>query len=110
MARPQSDLRRPSQGTPYECHQVTVKKVVDEQYAKALASDLAYIVLEHGFDECKKWFVDLARLDPRHPPRDHVANRTWPTPVQIQDMGDIWADLPILPCYEVPPSIDPSVL
>ncbi|UYL95545.1 MAG: RNA-dependent RNA polymerase [Nanning Rhabd tick virus 1] len=90
--------------------QVTLPKVIDETYAKALASDLAYIVLKHEFESRKKWFVDESQLPADHPLRDHIINNTWPTPAQIMDLGDIWADLPITPCYEVPSSIDPSVL
>lgn len=90
--------------------QVTLPKTVDETYAKVLASDLAFIVLKHEFDSRKRWFVDPSKLDDSHPLKDHIINCTWPTPAQIQDIGDIWADLPILPCYEIPPSIDPSAL
>nr|AYP67529.1 RNA-dependent RNA polymerase [Manly virus] len=90
--------------------QVTLEKVIDESYAKALASDLAYIVLKNQFDNRKKWFVNSELMTDDHPLFEHVINCTWPTPAQIQDMGDIWADLPIIPCFEIPPSIDPSVL
>lgn len=90
--------------------QVTLAKVIDEDYAQALASDLAYIVLKHEFDHRKKWFVNADLLPTSHPLREHIINCTWPTPAQIQDLGDIWADLPIEACYEIPPSIDPSVL
>lgn len=90
--------------------QVTMPKEIDEEYAKALASDLAYIILKHEFDKKRRWFVDIRQMVPSHPLYEHVKNTTWPTPVQVLDMGDIWADLPIVACYEVPQTIDPSVL
>nr|WAK76932.1 MAG: RNA-dependent RNA polymerase [Rhipicephalus associated rhabdo-like virus] len=90
--------------------QVQAPKKVDVKYANALASDLAYIVLKHEFDQQKKWFVDPDQMEPDDPLRDHVLNCTWPTPVQIEDVGDRWHLLPLLPCYEVPQTIDPAVL
>lgn len=89
---------------------VTLPKQIDVAYARALARDLAYIVLHHEYNKRKKWFVDGGKLPYHHPPKVHIANCTRPTSVQIQDMGDLWADLPTLLCYEVPPTIDPSVL
>lgn len=88
--------------------QVTIPKNIDVEYARELASDLAYIVLHHEFDK-RKWFVEEFQLND-HPLKDHVLNQTWPTPVQIQDTGDIWAHLPILPCYEIFLTIHRSVL
>lgn len=90
--------------------QVTMQKEIDTEYAKALASDLAYMILKHEFDKRRKWFVDLTLMERSHPLYNHVKHTTWPTPVQVLDMGDIWADLPITACYEIPQTIDPSVL
>nr|UYL95634.1 MAG: RNA-dependent RNA polymerase [Tongren Rhabd tick virus 3] len=90
--------------------QVTLKKTVDQEYANALASDLAYIVLKHEFDRQKRWFVDLRYLDTKHPLYSHIRDCTWPTPGVVEAFGDHWHELPLTPCYEVPPSIDPAVL
>ncbi|UYL95605.1 MAG: RNA-dependent RNA polymerase [Yushu Rhabd tick virus 2] len=90
--------------------QVQMPKEIDEAYAEVLASDLAYIVLKHEFDRQKKWFVDATLMNRKDPLYAHVVNCTWPTPQQIQDIGDRWHLLPLKPCYEVPQTIDPSVL
>nr|QYW06855.1 MAG: polymerase [Bole Tick Virus 2] len=90
--------------------QVSIKKVVDHEYAEALASDLTYIVLKHEFDKQKRWFVDINQLDPKHKLYQSIKDCTWPTPGLVDDFGDKWHLLPLIPCYEVPASIDPSVL
>ncbi|AJG39138.1 RNA-dependent RNA polymerase [Tacheng Tick Virus 3] len=90
--------------------QVQMEKDIDEAYAESLASDLAYIVLKHEFDRQKKWFVDATQMDIKDPLYEHVRNCTWPTPQQIQDIGDRWHKLPLRACYEIPQTIDPSVL
>nr|WAK77058.1 MAG: RNA-dependent RNA polymerase [Rhabdoviridae sp.] len=91
-------------------HQVTLTKKVDHDYANALASDLAYIVLKHEFDRQKRWFVDIRYLNADHILYPHVRDCTWPTPGVVETFGDHWHELPLTPCYEVPPSIDPAVL
>lgn len=66
--------------------QVTVK-VVDEQYAKALASDLAYIVFKHEFDKkvvCGHGSFRLSAPSSGTRLKLHMANpcteyRTWET-------------------------------
>ncbi|USL85426.1 MAG: RNA-dependent RNA polymerase [Dermacentor reticulatus rhabdovirus 1] len=90
--------------------QVRLPKEIDEAYAEALASDMAYIVLKHEFDRQKKWFVDATQMSSKDPLYPHVCNCTWPTPQQIQDIGDRWHLLPLQACYEIPQTIDPSVL
>nr|WAK77216.1 MAG: RNA-dependent RNA polymerase [Rhabdoviridae sp.] len=91
-------------------HQVTLPKKIDTEYANALASDLAYIVLKHEFDRQKRWFVDHSLLDPKHILYQHIVDCTWPTPGVIEEMADQWHRLPLIQCYEIPSSIDPSVL
>nr|AMH40146.1 RNA-dependent RNA polymerase [Sprivivirus cyprinus] len=90
--------------------QVTLPKRIDREYAAALASDLAYTVLQRKFSEEKKWYVDSITLPPKHPLKEHVENGTWPTAAQVQDFGDRWHLLPLTKCFEVPDLLDPSVI
>nr|WAK77186.1 MAG: RNA-dependent RNA polymerase [Rhabdoviridae sp.] len=90
--------------------QVQLEKTIDTEYAEALASDLAYMVLEKEFFTQRQWFVDLEKLDVQDPLYNHVQNTTWPTPLEIRNYGDRWHLLPLIPCYTVPQTIDPSVL
>lgn len=91
-------------------YQVTLPKIVDTQYAECLASDLAYKVLKHEFDIQKKWFVDASLLEPTHILYHHIRECTWPTQDVLDRMGDTWHKLPLVQCYEVPATIDPSVI
>lgn len=90
--------------------QVTKDSVVDEQYAKLLASDLAFKVLSAEFHKQKRWFVDSNLVDRTHPLYDHFVNQTWPTKKQILDYGDHWDELPLMQCYEIPKGLDPALL
>lgn len=90
--------------------QVNLPKEIDDEYAETLGSDLAYIVLLSKFNETKKWFVNLAQLDSKHPFYNHVKNNTWPTPKQIEDFGFKWHKLPLIQCFEIPDVIDPSLI
>ncbi|AOX47517.1 L protein [Orgi virus] len=90
--------------------QVNMPKTIDEKYANALASDLAFMVLQKEFKEKKKWFVDIDQLDRKHPLYRHVRDKTWPTPKKIIDFGDNWHRLPLQKCMEIPDVIDPSVI
>lgn len=71
-------------------NQVQMEKTIDSQYADALASDLAYMILEKEFFAQRKWFVDLDKMDPLDPLQPHVRNTTWPTPLEIRDYRDKW--------------------
>ncbi|AGE10378.1 RNA polymerase [grass carp rhabdovirus] len=90
--------------------QVTLPKQIDRAYAEALASDLAYTVLQRKFSEEKKWYVDPDGLPARHPLKEHIENGTWPTAAQTQDFGDRWNQLPLTKCFEIPDLLDPSVI
>nr|WGC86355.1 MAG: RNA polymerase [Bat tupavirus CX3] len=90
--------------------QVTMEKIIDDSLAQALGSDLAYLVLKTQFKKTKRWFVDSAQMAPNHPLRGHVENSTWPTPKAIEDFGDQWHTLPLLPCFEIPDLVDPSLI
>ncbi|AEG25349.1 polymerase [Vesiculovirus jurona] len=91
-------------------HQVTLEKDIDEDYAKALASDLARIVLTKEFNEKKRWSVDYDKLPANHVFKEHVRDNTWPTPALIQDFGDKWHELPLVQCFDIPDLIDPSII
>ncbi|ACB47438.1 L polymerase protein [Cocal virus] len=90
--------------------QVSMTKNIDTQYAAALASDLARIVLQQQFNEHKKWFVDLKRIPDKHPFYSHIKENTWPTAAQVQDFGDLWHELPLTKCFDIPDLIDPSII
>uniref|UniRef100_Q8B0H5 RNA-directed RNA polymerase L n=1 Tax=Vesicular stomatitis Indiana virus (strain 85CLB South America) TaxID=434490 RepID=L_VSIVS len=90
--------------------QVTMKKDIDVSYAKALASDLARIVLFQQFNDHKKWFVNGDLLPHDHPFKSHVKENTWPTAAQVQDFGDKWHELPLIKCFEIPDLLDPSII
>ncbi|AJR28590.1 polymerase [Vesiculovirus radi] len=90
--------------------QVTMPKDIDKEYAEALASDLARLVLEQEFGRKKRWSVDPSLVPADHPFRNHILDNTWPTPVQIQDFGDQWHKLPLVQCFDIPDLIDPSII
>ncbi|AJG39201.1 RNA-dependent RNA polymerase [Wuhan Louse Fly Virus 5] len=90
--------------------QVHLPKRIDENYAKLLGSDLAYLVLKKKFTEEKKWYVDLTKIEQNHPLYKHIQENTWPTPKQIEDFGDKWNELPLTKCFDIPDIIDPSLL
>ncbi|AJR28515.1 polymerase [Mosqueiro virus] len=90
--------------------QTTMEKNIDDDYAQALASDLAYKILKKKFFEKKKWFVDKTKLPEDHPFYNHVDSNTWPNQYQIQQFGDNWHKLPIDQIYDLPDVIDPSLI
>lgn len=90
--------------------QVHMPKNVDTEYAEALASDLAYLVLSSKFNETKQWYVNKDQVPPDHPFFSHITTGTWPTPKQVQDFGDEWHNLPLIRCYEIPDVLHPSII
>lgn len=90
--------------------QVHMPKKIDVDYANALASDLAYLVLSSKFNETKQWYVDKTKVHPDHPFHSHITTETWPAPKQVQDFGDEWHSLPLTRCYEIPDVLDPSII
>ncbi|AAL38519.1 polymerase protein, partial [Lake trout rhabdovirus 903/87] len=86
--------------------QVTLPKEIDETYAEALASDLAYMILRKHFNTKRIWAVAKERVANDHPLKDHIKNATWPTPKQIDDFGDNWHKLPLTKIFEIPDLID----
>lgn len=89
---------------------VTKEKNIDLDYADALASDLAYMILRKQFCRQKKWFVDLNKMEVNHSFFHHILDNTWPTLKQIRDFGDKWHLLPLTKCFDIPDVIDPSQL
>nr|AJG39213.1 RNA-dependent RNA polymerase [Wuhan Louse Fly Virus 11] len=90
--------------------QVTMEKEIDDDYAQALASDLARVVLTDHFNKKKVWSVHEELVPPNHPFLSHIQENTWPTPAQIEDFGDKWHLLPLKKCFDIPDLIDPSVI
>ncbi|AIS40850.1 L protein [Santa barbara virus] len=88
--------------------QVTMTKRIDEDYAQALASDLAFKVLRKKFFEDKIWYVDKEKLSKHHPLRKYILNNTWPNKQTILEFGDRWHLLPLIQCFEIPDFIDPA--
>ncbi|AXZ78339.1 putative RNA-dependent RNA polymerase [Dillard's Draw virus] len=91
-------------------HNVTLKKNIDEEFANQLASDLAYKVLENRYKIENKWYVDKTKLSEDCKIRGHILEDTWPTPLEIQEFGDNFHNLPLIPCFEIPDFVDPSML
>ncbi|UOX72934.1 RNA-dependent RNA polymerase [Wufeng Myotis altarium vesiculovirus 1] len=91
-------------------NQVTTPKEIDVNYAEALASDMAKLVLHKMFQSKKKWFVDPEKVPRGHPLLDHIQGNTWPTPAQILDFGDNWHRLPLVKCFDIPDLIEPSII
>ncbi|AJR28326.1 polymerase [Kamese virus] len=90
--------------------QVTMDKIIDDDYAQALASDLAYKILKKKFFEKKKWFVDIDKVDEKNLLYHHIKSNTWPNQYQIQEFGDNWHTLPITKIYDLPDVLDPSLI
>ncbi|UHK03250.1 MAG: RNA-dependent RNA polymerase [Hangzhou rhabdovirus 4] len=91
-------------------NQVNCTKDIDISYANALASDLAKIVLRKKFLSDKKWYVNSDDVPPDHPLKTCISNNTWPTPALISDIGDVWHELPLKKCFDLPDAIDPSII
>ncbi|QBQ65046.1 polymerase [Xinjiang tick rhabdovirus] len=79
---------------------------VDEEYAEALASDLAYLILRGQFQGRKKWFARSTGLPKNSPLKECIDTGVWPTAKVIEDFGPNWHKLDLIPCFEVPDSID----
>ncbi|AAX47602.1 RNA polymerase [Tupaia virus] len=90
--------------------QVTMPKIIDDELAQALGSDLAYLVLRSQFKKTKKWFVDPSKLPMNHPLKKFVETSTWPTPKVIEDFGDKWHTLPLTQCFDIPDLVDPALI
>nr|CAG9163313.1 MAG: RdRp L [Obodhiang virus] len=83
---------------------------VDEEYARMLASDLAFKVLKEMFLKKKKWFVDYKQMAKNHILYPFIKGNTWPTQSVLDKFGDHWESLPIAKCFDIPDMIDPSVI
>ncbi|UAX43327.1 polymerase [Bangoran virus] len=90
--------------------QVNMDKIIDDDYAQALASDLAFKILKKEYFEKKKWFVDLTKMDQKNLMFNHIKNSTWPNQFEIEDFGDNWHKLPITKIFDIPDLIDPSLI
>ncbi|AJR28499.1 polymerase [Rochambeau virus] len=88
--------------------QVRLEKDIDEDYAEALASDLAFKILKSKFLEDKIWYVDIEKLDKNNLMYQFVEENTWPNQTIIDKFGDQWHLLPLTRCFEVPELFDPA--
>ncbi|ALO28655.1 polymerase [Lone star tick rhabdovirus] len=79
---------------------------IDRKYASTLASDLAYLVLKHQFQKKKIWYASSQGLPAKSPLKDCIDKGVWPTTKVIEDFGDNWHRLKLLPCFDVPDTID----
>ncbi|QMU95563.1 RNA-dependent RNA polymerase [Bactrocera dorsalis sigmavirus] len=91
-------------------HQVTMPKSIDKDYVQALASDLAFKVLQKKFMETKTWFVEINQLEDNHFLFEIIRENIWPTPDLIAKFGDHWHELPLKKCFDVPDVIDPTLI
>lgn len=73
--------------------QVNIEKDIDEDYAEALGSDLAFLVLSAKFRETKRWYVDKNALESSHPLYRHIESNTWPTDFGYKTSVTIGTDL-----------------
>lgn len=89
---------------------VTIPKEIDTAYAEQLASDFAFKVLRSQFQKTRTWFVDPSRVPMDHPLKDCIQQGTWPSAARIQAVGDIWHKLPLIPCFDIPDYIDPTII
>lgn len=93
---------------------VNGKVEVDQAYAVKLASDLTYLVLRDQFKKKKRWFATEETLNDTD--KGHIALKeciktgVWPNAKVIEDYGDNWHKLKLIPCYEIPDTIDLSDL
>lgn len=85
---------------------VTEEIKVDIPYTGHLASDMAHIVLKSEFDKKKKWFATAKGLDPKSAMYECITSGVWPTTDVIVDFGPRWHTLDLLPCFEIPKTID----
>lgn len=88
----------------------TMKKEIDEEYAKLLASDLARKVLETMHVKERKWYVDINKIPEGHVLKRHIEANTWPKGGELLEMNGQWADLPLLKCFDVPVTMEPSLI
>ncbi|UYL94385.1 MAG: putative RNA-dependent RNA polymerase [Hattula rhabdovirus] len=91
-------------------HNTTLVKNIDKAYAGALASDLTRKILTRKFKTESKWYVDLDQLPGDHTFYTMVKNNTWPSLGHIEEFGDHWHELPLVPCFVIPDVIDPSLI
>ena len=89
---------------------LTKKKIISKEFAIRLASDLARIVLTAKFKEKKKWFVKPGTTKKTHPLYKWIKNNEWPSPKEIVDAGDVWAELELGNYFELPDLVDPTQL
>ncbi|AJR16768.1 RNA polymerase [Zahedan rhabdovirus] len=85
---------------------VTEHIEVDRDYANVLASDLAFIVLKDQFYKRKKWFATTYGLEHDSPLKKCIEEGVWPTAKVIEDFGHNWHTLELLPCFDIPDTID----
>ena len=90
--------------------QVTMEKTIDREYASALASDLAYTLIDSHIRRKKMWPVDPEKLPDTHKLKKFIRHSIWPNASAVQAFGNHWRELPITQCFEVPEHIPPSTL
>ncbi|UAU42847.1 polymerase [Boteke virus] len=88
--------------------QVTVKKEINDELAQALASDLAFKVLEQKFSERREWMVEKTLIKKDDILKEYIENDIWPPSKILSDYGDNFHKLPLKKCYEIPDFIDPT--
>lgn len=91
-------------------HNVTMEKEIDDDYAQQLGSDLAFKVLRNQFFSKRKWFVDKKQFKADHILYPYILRNEWPPANVIQDMGDTWHTLPLMKCFDIPDTVDPSLI
>ena len=91
-------------------NRVTAPKEISKEFANQLASDLAKKILTAKFKEKKRWYLKPGTTPKTHPLHKWIEAYEWPFPKEILDAGDVWADLDLDKCFEVPDLVDQSQL
>lgn len=84
--------------------------VIDEKYAKQLASDLAYMILYGQFHKHKVWALKLDLLSKDHLLYEYVKYGIWPDKDVTKLMPNGWDDLPLDKCYDIPEFVEPPIM
>lgn len=81
---------------------VNEKLIIDQIYSGTLASDLVFLVLKRQFKQKRRWFAKSDGLPEDSPLKECIDKGVWPTAKVIEDYGDNWHKLKLIPCFEIP--------
>lgn len=91
-------------------HNTTLVTEIEEIYAQQIASDFVKTVLRKKMLEEKRWMVEKSLVPDDHPLSQFIQSETWPSADTIARIGDVWHELPLKKCFDLPDVIDPSTI